>query len=196
MDGADDNWRDRLPSVAEVQNDPHSVWELNGIAALGRLKATDRPDYERRLDELSGLLPAPRTTRDELDRAVTKAARELDRKAKDDDCSPDAVAVMIEHVQQYGRLFCDPDRQAFLDYRDPVTGVLTTRPVQHPDVGHMLTLAALDATGRAPSADTLGIAVRTLEALAKRTGGTVPVFPRLGWHEDALYIDRASPTGP
>jgi hypothetical protein len=195
LDGADDNWRDQLPTVAQVQNDPHSVWGKSGIAALGRLKAIDRPGYERLLDELSEPFTAPKATREKLDRAVTKASRELEPKAKDDDGSPGAVALMIEHVERHGRFFCDPMRQAFLDYRDPLTGMLATRPVRHPDVRYTLTLAAFDATGRAPSDDALGIAVRTLEAQAKRSGDTVPVSPRLGWHEDALYIDRAAPDG-
>ena len=112
-----------------------------------------------------------------------------------DDSSPDVIVLMIEHVQQHGRLFCDPMRQAFLDYRDPVTGVLATRPVQHADTRHLLTLIAYDATGRAPSDDALGIAARTLEAQARRSGATVRVFPRLGWHENVLYIDRATPDG-
>jgi hypothetical protein len=193
---ADDSWRNQLPTVAQVQNDPHSMWEKSGVAALGQLKASNRPDYERLLDELCSKFSAPRTIREKLDRAVTKASRELEHVAKgDDDSSANTVALMIEHVLGHGRLFCDPMRQAFLDYRDPATGLLATRPVGHPDVRHTLTLAAFDATGRAPSENALAIAVRTLEAQAKRSGDIVPVFPRLGWQGGVLYIDRATPDG-
>jgi hypothetical protein len=197
VDGADDNWRDQLPTVDQVQNNAYSLWDKSGIVALGRLKAADRPAYERQLDVLSKLSPAPRTDREKLDRAVDKASRERERESQADFVSTaaDAVGLMLESVQQHGRLFIDPMRQAYLDYRDPKTGVLAARPVRHPDVQHMLTLAAFDKTGRAPSDDAVATAVRTLEALARRAGEIVPVFPRVGWHEGVLYIDRAAPDG-
>jgi hypothetical protein len=54
-------------------------------------------------------------------------------------------------------------------------------------------MAYYRATGSAPSNEALGSALNTLQVKALHDGPEIAVFPRIGWLQDTVYVDRGTP---
>jgi hypothetical protein len=181
-----------LNLIDRVKVDSRVVYETQVLEALCQLEDDQPGEYTRLHWQMvqAGVVP------ELLRKAMQKVRAAAKKRAKITE-----TVVKLSVVQQLialGRtdtfLFHAPDGVPFVDYQagdHTVTGVVAD--YGHGSYGGWLRGVFFRATKESPSPEALTAALNTLAAIALFDGPEIAVYPRIGWHEDRIYIDRGTP---
>jgi hypothetical protein len=107
---------------------------------------------------------------------------------------PTDVQILIALGSTNVHLFHTPSDIPFADYK--VGGHIATGPIVHhgpKSFGGWLAGEFHRSTGGAASSESLSTALNTLQVKAVYDGPEIAVFPRVGWADGKVYVDRGSP---
>jgi hypothetical protein len=181
-----------LSLIERVKADGRAVYAARVLDALCALEDSDPGQFAqlrwqliRECDVVSDLL-----------RNAMHKARAAAKKREKDAAGPRLtdVQLLISLGTTDVLLFHNPRGMPFADYKigkNIVTGLLADHgPGSY---GGWLRMAFYRATGSAPSNEAMTSAINTLQVKALHDGQEIAIFPRIGWFEDKIYIDRGTP---
>jgi hypothetical protein len=151
------------------------------LERLAELKKTELAAFET----LRAQLKAAGCRVTALDRAL--AAENSDMRRRD----PKQADILIGLAAE-GDLFHEADGTGYADLQ--VNGHRETRAIRNKGFKRWLAQRFFEETGGAASSDALQSALNVIEAKAHFDGPERPVFIRIGWHENKLYLDLGDET--
>jgi hypothetical protein len=183
--------------VERVKVNPDVVFETAVLEALCRLEDSDPGHYTRLHWELHRVGVMPDLLRKAMQR-TRAAARKQEKMAAAAAAvvavQPTDVQILIGLGTADVHLFHTPNDIPFADYKvggHTATGVIANHGPR--SYGGWLLHAFYRATGTAPSAESLNAALNVLQVKAIYDGPEIEIFPRIGWADGKVYIDRGTP---
>jgi hypothetical protein len=181
-----------LNLIDRVTTDGRAAYAIEVLEALCQLEDDDPGRFTQLRWQLlqNGVVP------DLLRRAMQKVRSAAKKRQKDAEAAVKLtdVQLLIKLGTTDTHLFHTPDDVPFADYRvgkHTITGIVANHGPK--SYGGWLQGAFYRATGNAPSNESLTVAINTLAVKALHDGPEIAVYPRIGWFEDRIYIDRGSP---
>jgi hypothetical protein len=181
--------------VERVKADGRVAYDKAVIEALCKRQDEDPAGYTGlhwQLITQAGVVPDLLRRAMQKVRAAAKAAQKKAEAAANPKLSD--VQLLIALGTTDTLLFHNPEGDPFVDYK--VGDHIATSPVtNHGAKGFSgwLRKAYFQATRGAPPQEILNAALNTLAATALHEGPEIRVFPRIGWQDDAIYVDRGTP---
>jgi hypothetical protein len=181
-----------LPSEAAVKSDATVMLSPETARALAKVRAVDEQEYFRLLRQL--LAAADKNSgvsQTRVEAAVNRAAKTIQQEEREaGEEKESAINALIRLGRENTELFHTADGVAHATVQE--NGHRQTLRLRSRSFTDRLLFDYFQETGRGTSLDAVTNAVHTLEAIARRQGPELPVYPRVGFHGGKVYVDRGT----
>jgi hypothetical protein len=183
--------------IERVKVDGRAVFETPVLEALCQLEDSDPGRYTQLhwdLQRAGVMMDLLRKAMQKVRAAARKQEKAAAAAAALTQVQPTDVQILIALGSTNVHLFHTPSDVPFADYK--VGGHIATGPIVYhgpKSFGGWLAGEFHRTTGGAASSESLSTALNTLQVKAVYDGPEIAVFPRVGWADGKVYVDRGTP---